>query len=150
MNKNFGARIVVRLKEEFAKAVYEDGLFYCEDAALDPLKDVLATKKADLHNALRDFEYYVEASEAHGVDDTPIVNWTRDATQNPYASKKYKDMFTVSIGGKKVFDVYFALYFAEALKKEVGQGVVEMVRVDSMEPSKNPSIPEKYFAPKPV
>ena len=149
MTKIYGARIVLRLSEKFAEAVLRDGLFYSQDAAFDPLKDALAKQKAELHNALRDFEYYVQSSQAHGVDDNPIVNWTRDATQNPYAVGKYSGLFTIAVGGHKVFERDFAMKFAKALKPLEGQGVVELVRVDSMDPSKNPTIPEKYFTPKP-
>ena len=141
----FKARVVIKLSDEFAKAVNKTGLHYADDARLEPLKEALAEHNADLHNALRDFEYYVQASEAHGVTDTPIVNWTRDATENPHAQARYSAMFTVGIAGKKVFDRDEADKLKEDFDKLSGKGVVELVKVDSMDPNKNPRIPDRYF-----
>lgn len=145
--KEYQARVVVKLTDAFAKAVNKDGLQYSKDTALDSLKEALAEHKADLHNAMRDFEYYVQSSEAHGVDDNPIVNWTRDATENPHATARYSTMFTVAIAGKKVFDTDQAEKLKKSLDKLSGNGVVELVKVDSMNPAKNPPIPKRYFKP---
>lgn len=145
MSGEFKARVVIRLTEAFAKAVNQDGLTYAADPALAPLKAALAVNKAELHNQLRDFESYVQSSEAHGVTDTPMVNWTRDATQHPYAQDKYSRLFAVAVSGKKVFDRAEADRLAESLKPLVGNGVVEGVKVDSMDPAKNPAIPARYF-----
>jgi hypothetical protein len=145
MSQTYGARVVIRLKDEFAKAVNDNGVHHMKDAALDPLKAVLSTEKADLHNQLRDFEYYVQSSEAHGITDTPMVNWTRDATQHPYTQDKYGKLFVVSVGGRKVFDRADADKLADAFKSLAGQGVVEAVKVDSMDPKRNPPVPKQYF-----
>ncbi len=141
----FKARVVIKLTDEFAKAVNKTGLHHAEDKRLEPLKEALAEHNADLHNALRDFEYYVQASEAHGVTDTPIVNWTRDATENPHAKARYSAMFTVGVAGKKVFDRDEADKLKKDFDKLSGKGVVELVKVDSMDPNKNPRIPDRYF-----
>lgn len=143
--KNYGARVVIRLQDAFAKAVNDNGVHHTQDAALAPLKAVLSEQKADLHNQLRDFEYYVQSSEAHGIDDTPMVNWSRDATQHPYTQDKYSKLFVVSVGGKKVFDPADADKLAEAFKVLAGKGVVEAVKVDSMNPAGNPPVPKRYF-----
>lgn len=140
-----GARVVIRLKDSFAKAVNENGIHYAQDAELAPLKTVLAEQKADLHNQLRDFEYYVQSSEAHGINDTPMVNWVRDATQHPYTQDKYSKLFVISVGGHKVFDRADADKLAERFNTLVGQGVVEAVKVDSMDPARNPPVPKQYF-----
>lgn len=145
MTQDFKARVVIRLTDEFARAVNAKGLPYADEAALQPLKDALAAHKAELHNQLRDFEYYVESSEAHGINDTPMVNWTRDATQHPQAQARYSKMFAVAIAGRKVFDMDFAQSLAASLQGLTGQGVVEHVKVDSMDPAKNPAIPPRYF-----
>lgn len=145
MSKEFKARVVISLTEEFAKAVNKNGLQYTNSKALAPLKSVLSKHKADLHNALRDFEYYVESSEAHGVSDNPIINWTRDATNNPHATARYSVKFTLAVAGRKVFDRKFADNIAEDLKILIGNGPVKHVQVDSMDPSKNPPIPSRYF-----
>lgn len=141
----FESRVVIRLSDAFAKAVLDNGLHYTADPALEPLKKALASHKAELHNQLRDFEYYVQSSEAHGVNDTPMVNWTRDAAHHPYAQAKYSKLFAVAVGGKKVFDNDYAEQLAADLKPLVGAGVVELVKVDSMDPAKNPPVPAKYF-----
>ena len=145
MNPQDHARVVIRLTDAFAKAVNNDGLPYVTDTALEPLKKALAAHKAELHNQLRDFEYYVQSSEAHGINDTPMVNWTRDATKHPYAQAKYSQLFAVAIAGRKVFDRAFADNLAAELNKLSGQGVVELVKVDSMDPAKNPPVPKHYF-----
>lgn len=145
MSQEFGARVVIRLKDAFAKAVNTDGVHYAQDAALAPLKAVLQQEKADLHNQLRDFEYYVQSSEAHGITDTPMVNWTRDATQHPYTQDKYSKLFVVSVSGHKVFDRAVAEALADKFKTLAGQGVVEAVKVDSMNPAHNPAVPKSYF-----
>ena len=145
MSQNYGARVVIRLTDAFAKAVNDNGVHYTKDAALDPLKAVMVAQKAELHNQLRDFEYYVQSSEAHGINDTPMVNWTRDATGHPYSREKYGKLFAVSVGGKKVFDRAAAEKLADAFKSLAGKGVVEAVKVDSMDPAKNPPVPPRYF-----
>lgn len=144
MTAPFKSRVVIRLSDAFAKAVC-DGLHYTTDQALDPLKQALAANKAELHNQLRDFEYYVQSSEAHGLNHGPMIDWTRDASQHPYAQAKYSKLFAVAVGGKKVFDEPDAQALADSLKPLVGQGVIELVKVDSMDPAKNPPIPPKYF-----
>lgn len=145
MSQPFGARVVIRLNQEFAKAVNASGLPYVDDQALTPLKQALAGQKAELHNQLRDFEYYVESSEAHGITDTPMVNWTRDATQDPRAQARYSTMFAVAVAGRKVFDTATAEKLAARFTHLVGGGVVEQVKVDSMDPAKNPPVPSRYF-----
>jgi len=143
--ENYQARVVIKLTDEFAKAVNKTGLQYANDEKLEPLKDALAEHQAELHNAMRDFEYYVQSSEAHGVNDDPIVNWTRDATENPHAQARYNTMFTVGVAGQKVFDRDAAEKMKADFDKLSGQGVVELVKVDSMNPDKNPRIPQRYF-----
>ncbi len=61
---------------------------------MNALKDALAEHKGELHNVIRDFEYYVQSSEAHGVSDNPIINWTRDATQNSHVLARYGTIMT--------------------------------------------------------
>ena len=145
MTEPFKARVVIKLSGEFAKAVNDNGLHYTTDPELAPVKKALAGIKADLHSQLRDFEYYVQSSEAHGINDTPMVNWTRDATSHPFARDKYSKLFALSVGGHKVFEAGQAEKFAEALKPRVGQGFVEAFRVYSMDPAKNPPVPKHYF-----
>lgn len=141
----FGARVVIKFESEFAQALNKSSLHYVQDERLTPLKNALASYKADLHNAMRDFEYYVQSSEAHGVMDSPIVNWTRDATVNPYAKKRYNTMFTVGIAGQKVFDRDIVEKMKADLDKLSGDGVIELVKIDSMDPRQNPEIPAHYF-----
>ena len=145
MSQHYGARVVIRLSNEFARAVNADGLAYTQDQALALLKQTLAAQKAELHNQLRDFEYYVESSEAHGITDTPMVNWTRDATRDPRAQARYSTMFAVAVAGRKVFDAETAEKLAAHFQHLVGAGVVEQVKVDSMDPAKNPPVPSRYF-----
>lgn len=145
MSNEFKARVVIKLSEAFAQAVNDNGLHYTADPKLDALKETLAVIKGDLHNQLRDFEYYVQSSEAHGINDTPMVNWTRDATQHPYAQGKYSRLFALAVGGHKVFEMAQAEALAAQLKPLIGQGVIEGVRVDSMDPAKNPPVPPQYF-----
>lgn len=145
MTDDFKARVVIKLSAEFAAAVNANGLHYTTDPALDPLKEALAALRADVHNQLRDFEYYVQSSEAHGIHDTPMVNWTRDATQHPYTQDKYSKLFALAVGGHKVFDRDAAENLATVLRPLIGQGVVEGVKVDSMNPAKNPPVPGQYF-----
>lgn len=145
MSQQYGARVVIRLSQEFAQAVNANGLPYVSDAAVAPLKQALAAQKAELHNQLRDFEYYVESSEAHGIKDTPMVNWTRDATQDPRAQARYSTMFAVAVAGRKVFDMADAEKLADNFRHLIGGGVVEHVKVDSMDPAKNPPVPSRYF-----
>lgn len=145
MSDDFKARVVIKLSEAFARAVNDNGLHYATDPQLDALKEALASIKGDLHNQLRDFEYYVQSSEAHGITDTPMVNWTRDATQHPYSKDKYSKLFALAVGGHKVFERAAAEELAAQLKPLIGAGVVEGVRVDSMDPAKNPAVPPRYF-----
>ncbi len=144
MSKKYQSRVVIILTDEFAKAVNKDGLTYSNAPELNALKEALAEHKGELHNAMRDFEYYVQSSEAHGVSDNPIVNWTRDATQNPHAQARYGTMFVVGIAGKKVFDDDVANKLAKTFEKLSGTSAVKGVKVDSMDPAKNPPIPKKY------
>ena len=142
---DFGARVVIKLENEFAKAINQRGLHYIRDKRLEPLKRVLEEHHADLHNAMRDFEYYVQSSEAHGVYDSPIVNWTRDATINPHSRARYNTMFTVGIAGQKVFDQETVEKIKADFEVLSGDGVIELVKIDSMDPQTNPSIPPRYF-----
>lgn len=145
MTTEFKARVVIRLSEAFASAVNTHGLPYATDSGLAPLKAALASEKAELHNQLRDFEYYVQSSEAHGINDTPMVNWTRDASSHPYAQAKYSRLFAIAVAGKKVFEMDEAQRIAGTFQPLVDAGVIEAVKVDSMDPSKNPPVPKQYF-----
>ena len=57
------ARIVITLKDEFAKSVVKDGLQYCGIDELKPLQDMLAEQKASLTSVMKDFEYYLSISK---------------------------------------------------------------------------------------
>jgi len=146
-DQKFGARVVVCLTDEFASAVNDTGLQYADKPGLDALKAVLADENATLVNVMRDFEYYVEASDAHGADPTsPIIAWTRDSTENPRSKAYFEPKFVIMVGaGVKVFDPEVAEKIASRLRDLEGQGVVKEVRVDSMDPAQNPPIPERYF-----
>lgn len=145
MSQEFKARVVIRLSENFAKAANTHGLLYVNHPAMAPLKDAMLAQRAELHNQLRDFEYYVESSEAHGINDTPMVNWTRDATQNPHAQERFSRLFAVAVAGRKVFDLETAEKIAGGFRHLIGGGVVEYVKIDSMDPAKNPPVPARYF-----
>ncbi len=146
MSKNFETRLVVILTDEFAKAVNKDGLQYAKDKALDPLKEKLAEEKATLTNAMRDFEYYVQSSDAHGAEKSPIIDWSRDATTSDRAKQYYSGKFVVTFNaGAKVIPAETAERIKEKLDTLKGKGVVADVRIDSMDPAKNPPIPKKYF-----
>lgn len=144
----YGARVVLALEPEFADAVNDNGLQYTKEVALDGLKLALEDLKASLTNVMRDFEYYVQSSDAHGAEASPMINWSRDATENDRAKAYYGTKFVVTIGaGRKIFDSEAAEKIADALKHLEGQGVVHQVRIDSMDPARNPPIPERYFSP---
>jgi hypothetical protein len=146
MNKKYEARVIVVLKEEFAKAVNDNGLQYTQDKKLDDLKALLAEEKASLTNVMRDFEYYVQSSDAHGAEESPIISWSRDATINERAKAYYGPKFVVTLkAGTKVMPEDVAQRLKEKLESLKGKGVVEDVRVDSMDPKKNPPIPKRYF-----
>lgn len=142
----YGARVVLALENDFAKAVNDNGLHYTNDVALKGLKEALDGLHATLANVMRDFEYYVQSSDAHGAAPSPMINWSRDATQNDRAKEYYSTKFVVALGaGRKIFDFTQAQQIADALKHLEGQGVVTKVRIDSMDPAQNPPIPERYF-----
>ena len=146
MSKSYDVRVVIILSDEFAKAVNKDGLQYAPAAELAPLKDVLATEKATLTNAMRDFEYYVQSSDAHGAAPSPIIEWSRDATKSDRAKMFYGPKFVVTLAaGTKVIDPALAARIKEKVEVLKGQGVVKDVRIDSMNPKKNPPIPRRYF-----
>jgi hypothetical protein len=147
MTEKSDARVIVALSSEFAKAVNENGLQYADVPELDTLKTVLAGEKATLTNVMRDFEYYVQSSDAHGAAASPMINWSRDATTSDRAKGYYASKFVVTQhAGTKVFPEEVAERIKDKLKPLEGQGVVDQVRIDSMDPAKNPPIPEKYFA----
>ncbi len=146
MGQEFDARIVVALSENFAKAVNENGLQYTDAPELDALKSVLAENNATLTNVMRDFEYYVQSSDAHGAAASPIIDWSRDATENDRAKAYYASKFVVTLGsGTKVISLQLAESIKNKLKLLEGAGVIDMVRIDTMDPTKNPPIPQKYF-----
>lgn len=146
MDKKFDVRVIVQLKDEFAKAVNKNGLGYTKSPELEPLKKALATQKATLTNVMRDFEYYVQSSDAHDAAPSPIIDWSRDATNNERAKAYYGSKFVITIGsGQKVFSAETGERIKRALAHLEGQGVVDQVRIDSMDPRRNPPIPRKYF-----
>jgi hypothetical protein len=146
MTKEYNARVVVALRDEFAKAVNENGLQYADLPELDALKIVLASEKATLTNVMRDFEYYVQSSDAHGAAPSPMIDWSRDATTSDRAKSYYASKFVVTQhAGSKVFSMDVAERIRDSLTPLEGQGVVDKVRVDSMDPAQNPPIPQKYF-----
>lgn len=146
MDKVYDARVVIALKDEFAKAVSANGLQYTDAPELEPLKAVLAEEHATLTSVMSDFEYYVQSSDAHGAEASPMIDWSRDATVSPRAKEYYATKFVVTVGaGTKVFTEEKAAALHEKLQALEGQGAVEMVRTDSMDPAKNPPIPQRYF-----
>lgn len=146
MGQEFDARVVIALSDSFAKAVNDNGLQYTDAPELEALKDLLAAEKATLTNVMRDFEYYVQSSDAHGAEASPIIDWSRDATVNDRAKAYYASKFVVTLAsGTKVMPLALAENIKEKLKALEGAGVVDMVRVDTMDPAKNPPIPQKYF-----
>lgn len=155
----FGARVVLVLADKFAKAVNDNGLEYadCEEdfteeetVALNGLQEAMAQLKGTLTNAMRDFEYYVQSSDAHGTPANPMLDWSRDAIKNDRAKAYYQTKFVVTVrAGQKVFKSKAAEAIADCLRPLEGEGVVEKVRVDSADPAKNPPIPQKYFDAQP-
>ena len=146
MDSNFEARVIVALSQSFAQAVNDNGINYTDRPELTDLKDILKQEKATLTNVMRDFEYYVQSSDAHGAEASPLINWSRDATTNDRATKYYASKFVITFNsGTKVVPMEVAKRVEEKLKPLEGQGVVEQVRVDSMDPAQNPAIPKRYF-----
>tara|TARA_B100000686_G_scaffold353715_1_gene460437 strand:+ start:1630 stop:2076 length:447 start_codon:yes stop_codon:yes gene_type:complete len=146
MTRKTDARVVVVLTEAFAKAVNKNGLQYSRSQKLSPLKKVLRDEKATLTNVMRDFEYYVQSSDAHGADESPIIAWSRDATTSDRAKAYYGAKFVVTLAaGTKVMPFKQAKAIAKKIAALKNQGVVQDVRVDAMDPAKNPPIPARYF-----
>jgi hypothetical protein len=146
MNQNEDVRIVISLTAEFAVAVNQDGIEYAQDQDLAPLQEALKQTQATLVNVMRDFEYYVQSSEAHGAEDSPIIRWSRDATESERAKAYYGSKFVLSFAaGRKIVSRAFAESVVDGLKPLEGQGVVAQIRIDSMDPKSNPPIPERYF-----
>lgn len=146
MEKIYDARVALVLEDKFARMVNNSGLHYTNAPEIDELKSLLVPYRATLTNAMRDFEYYVQASDAHDAAPSPIIDWSRDATQNDRAIAYYATKFVVTTGaGQKIFPARIAHEITTALKTIEGKGVLKEVQINSMNPSANPPIPEKYF-----
>ncbi len=77
----------------------------------------------------------------HGINDAPMVNWVRGATQHPYTQDKYSKLFVISADDYKVFDRAGADNLAECFNTLAAPSVVEAVKVDSMNPARSPPVP---------
>lgn len=146
MAEKYGARVVIVLKDEFAKAVNQKGIHLCKEDELAPLRIHLERYNASLTNVMRDFEYYVQSSDAHGAEESPIIEWSRDATKNDRAKAYYGSKFVVTLGaGTKVMPMEQAEEIKRDLSRFIGSFGIKDVRIDTMDPKKNPPIPVKYF-----
>lgn len=140
-----GARVIVALRENYARILNKKGLQFTANRAFDPLKEVLNPEHASLSSVPLDHEYYVQVSDAHGAEDSPIIAWSRDNIEAPGPRAYYANRFIVTMGtGQKILSTEHAHALQGKLRELVGQGVVEEVRAYSMDPAQNTALPKRY------
>lgn len=114
-----------------------------QNYSLAPLTDILKRHHAALKCQFDAFADYVREAEAHGVQNYPLYEWTKETIENPAKEAKYIKSFTLYVDGDEVYAKEKADGLEAELKPLVGGPIVaKMFRYDT-DPAHNPQPPQR-------
>ncbi len=140
MTETWKAQVRLSLAPPFAEAARRDPA----DPALAPLPEILARHGATLVCQYDAFAGYVAEAERRGVEQFPLYRWTKDTIEDPAKQAKYRESFTVHLGGDEVYPQDVAQRLAADLEPLAGGPMVRRVVTYDTNPANNPQMPDRY------
>lgn len=114
------------------------------DPALKPVTDILQRHNATLKCQFDAFDGYVREAEASGnTADYPLYDWTKQTLADPAKEAKYKQVFTVYVGGAEVYERDVTDKLHAELVPLAGQGIVTRIQRTDTNPANNPQPPRQ-------
>jgi hypothetical protein len=123
--------------EDLAKIAHDDP----GNAALQPLREILARHNAALQNQFDAFAAYVAEAEQQGLQEFPLYRWTKAVIEDPAKKAKHLKIFTLYVGGEEVYPRAVAEALEADLLPLVGRGVIENLSKYDTNPQNNPQAP---------
>ncbi|MGI4795644.1 MAG: hypothetical protein ACRYG6_00735 [Janthinobacterium lividum] len=117
-----------------------------DDAALRPLRAVLAAHGAVARSQLDAFSAYVAEAEREGPEGFALYRWTKATLDDPAKRAAHGRSFALHVGGREVYALEEADRVAGALGPLVGGGVVAGMTRHDTNPANNMPVPAEYRA----
>jgi len=114
-----------------------------DDAALRPLRDILARHRATMTCQFDAFAGYVAAAEKEGTEHYPFYAWTKATIEDPAKKAKYLKSFTLYVEGDEVYAKEKADALEAALQPLVGGGLITRMSKHDTNPANNPQPPAR-------
>ena len=115
-----------------------------DHAGLAPLRTILAAHDAALVCQYDAFAGYCAEAERNGIERYPLYAWTKAVIADPVKQAKYRQSFSLHVGGEEVYAKEKAEALEAALGPLVGKGVVTRLAKHDTDPANSPQMPEKY------
>ena len=111
---------------------------------LGALRQVLAAHDARLVCQYDAFAGYCAEAEEHGVEHYPLYAWTKAVIADPAKKAKYRESFSIHVGGAEVYARERADALEVALTPLIAAGTVTRLAKHDTDPANNPQMPEEY------
>ena len=111
---------------------------------LGALRQVLAAHDARLVCQYDAFAGYCAEAEEHGVEHYPLYAWTKAVIADPAKKAKYRESFSIHVGGAEVYARERADALEAALTPLIAAGTVTRLAKHDTDPANNPQMPEEY------
>ena len=111
---------------------------------LGTLRQVLAAHDARLVCQYDAFAGYCAEAEEHGVEHYPLYAWTKAVIADPAKKAKYRESFSIHVGGAEVYARERADALEVALTPLIAAGTVARLAKHDTDPANNPQMPEEY------
>ncbi|MDJ0948188.1 MAG: hypothetical protein QNJ94_04635 [Alphaproteobacteria bacterium] len=140
MDAEWQYQVRINLEDRSAEVARQDPA----DPAIAPLAAILSKHNATLKCQFDAFAGYVAEAEAHGTENYPLYQWTKDTIENPAKKAKYIKSFTLYVDGDEVYAKDKADALEADLQPLVGGPLVTRMTKHDTNPANNPQPPERY------
>ncbi len=112
------------------------------NSALTPLIDILAKHRALAKCQFDAFADYVAEAEARGVENYPLLAWTKATIENPAKKEKYIRSFTLYVQDQEVYAKEVADALEADLQPLAASGLITRLSKYDTNPANNPQPPQ--------
>ena len=112
------------------------------NSALTPLIDILAKHRALAKCQFDAFADYVAEAEARGVENYPLLAWTKATIENPAKKEKYIRSFTLYVKDQEVYAKEVADALEADLQPLAASGLITRLSKYDANPANNPQPPQ--------
>jgi hypothetical protein len=112
------------------------------NSALTLLIDILAKHRALAKCQFDAFADYVAEAEARGVENYPLLAWTKATIENPAKKEKYIRSFTLYVQDQEVYAKEVADALEADLQPLAASGLITRLSKYDTNPANNPQPPQ--------